>query len=102
MALVALPREHRDIVLEKLLLEDPRMHPYAYPPPCPAEYVQRPESYKAPDLAIMLVNKQVNAEATQVLYCGATFVISSCASLADFFAYGGFGLSGKFFLLNLP
>lgn len=98
MALEALPREVRDIVLEKLLLEDTRMHPYAYPPPCPPEYAKRLESYKAPDLAIMLVNKQVNAEATRVLYCGATFVMSSSVILANFFAFDGFGLSGRSFL----
>ena len=100
MAFGALPREIRDIVLEKLLLEDTRMHPYAYPPPCPPEYAKRLEIYKAPDLAIMLVNKQVNAEATRVLYCGATFVISSNVALADFFDYDKFTLSGRSFLLN--
>lgn len=82
MAFEALPREIRDNVVEKLLLEDTRMYPYAYPAPC---LLRGPERYKAPDLAIMSVNKQVNAEATGALYSRATFVMTSDDSLTRFF-----------------
>lgn len=84
IALENLPSELFSHVLEQLLLEDMDMYPYAY------AYVNEGKSSQQrkepPDLTILLVNKQFNAEATRLLYTKATFNVTTSCRFNRFFS----------------
>ena len=82
--LLAIPGELRNRIYEMCLLEDENVYPYDYMP-CGCDC---PKSKRvAPSVALLLVNRQINTEATPLLYGNVTFHLETGYTFMRFCAF---------------
>lgn len=83
--LLTIAGELRNRIYELVLLEDDKVYPFDYKPcSCNCPKYNR----QAPCISLLRVNKQINAEATEILYSSVTFHLTTGYALMRFMAVG--------------
>lgn len=83
--LLTLPGELRNRIYELLLFHDRVVFPYGYKP-CGCDCPKRRRH--APAVALLGVNRQINKEASEILYGGVTFHLSMGHQFMRFMSHG--------------